>query len=252
MGHPISHSGNSGQYSRPFTCTVKPLTVTVLAAIAVACFHLISAERTDSKRIIGSLYLFPPSWRSISMPIVSFQSLLVGVGSEKPKPLSFVRKPAIVSAESCPSTNVPALGKRSNDLCEALGFEFWRVLPPNKFGLHFVDDAQVLKPQSAFASVNSFAAPHCPGEADVNAWKPARYHVNNSTPRSAVEGCNVIPNWKRSKDSVILSRQQYASRIVVDLNGANCSPSKQFACEYSATSACEKCQLIHSAQACRS
>ncbi len=59
---------------------------------------------------------------------------------------------------------------------------------------------------------------------------------------------NVIPYWKRSKDSVILSRQQYASGIVVDFNGANCLPSEQVACEYSATSACEKCQLIHSAR----
>jgi hypothetical protein len=32
----------------------------------------------------------------------------------------------------------------------------------------------------------------------------------------------------------------------VKLDGADCPPAKQFAAEYAATSACEKCQFIHS------
>jgi hypothetical protein len=81
--------------------------------------------------------------------------------------------------------------------------------------------------------------------ADVLAGKSARYDVNNSAPRSAVKGLNVIPNREMREKSVILSGAQYACCIWLPFDGADGSPSEKFSPKYSATSACEKSQLIH-------
>jgi hypothetical protein len=88
------------------------------------------------------------------------------------------------------------------------------------------------------------------GDADVLAGKPARNHVNNSAPRSSVKGANVIPNREGREKAVILSGDKYACGVWVALNGANRSPSEQFAAQYSATSAREKSQLIHFSPRC--
>jgi hypothetical protein len=80
---------------------------------------------------------------------------------------------------------------------------------------------------------------------NVLTGKSSRYNVNNSLPRSTVKGLNVIPNRERRENAVILSGDKYASCVGFPFNGADCSPSEQVASEYAATSACEKCQLIH-------
>jgi hypothetical protein len=83
------------------------------------------------------------------------------------------------------------------------------------------------------------------GGADVLAGEPARNHVNTAAPRSSVKGLHVIPYRESLKRAVVLSGQQYAGCIGLPFNGAHCSPSEQLAAKYSATSACEKSQLIH-------
>jgi hypothetical protein len=80
---------------------------------------------------------------------------------------------------------------------------------------------------------------------DVLAGKPARYNVNNSSPRLAVKGAYVIPNRERRENFVILSGAQYACGIWFPFNGTNGSPSEQLSPENASTSACEKSQLIH-------
>jgi hypothetical protein len=83
------------------------------------------------------------------------------------------------------------------------------------------------------------------GNANILAGKAARNHVNNSPPRFSVKGANIIPDRERVENAVILSLDKYACGVWFSLDGANCSPSEQCPCEYSATSACEKSQLIH-------
>jgi hypothetical protein len=99
-----------------------------------------------------------------------------------------------------------------------------------------------MTPHSGSGSINAGAFSGC---ADVLARKSSRYHVNNSSPRSAVKGLNVIPNRESRENAVILSGGKYASCVGFPLNGADCSPSEQMSSEYSSTSACEKSQLIH-------
>jgi hypothetical protein len=71
------------------------------------------------------------------------------------------------------------------------------------------------------------------------AGKAARYDVNNSSPRSAVKGLNVIPNRERRENAVILSSGKYASCVGFPFNGADGSPSKEVTAEYSSASARE-------------
>jgi len=71
------------------------------------------------------------------------------------------------------------------------------------------------------------------------AWEPARNHVNTTAPRLSVEGADVVPDGEWLKVSVVLPGHENASGVVVEFNGAHSPPSKQFAAEYAATSACE-------------
>jgi len=89
----------------------------------------------------------------------------------------------------------------------------------------------------------------CPatGDADVLARESARYDINKAAPWSSVKGLNVIPNRERRENAVILSGEQYACWVGGPFDGADGAPSEQVASEYSATSACEKSQLIHAA-----
>jgi hypothetical protein len=82
------------------------------------------------------------------------------------------------------------------------------------------------------------------GSTDVLAREAARHHVNRSAPRRSVEGLNVIPDRERVKASVVLSGDQNIPCVGVPFDGADGSPPEKFAAEYSATRACEKCQLI--------
>jgi hypothetical protein len=84
------------------------------------------------------------------------------------------------------------------------------------------------------------------GDADVLAREAARYHVNNSAPGSAVKGANVIPYREGREKAVILSLGKNARGVGLALNSADSSPPEQVSAEYSAASACEKSQLIHS------
>jgi hypothetical protein len=104
-----------------------------------------------------------------------------------------------------------------------------------------VNDARHLSPHPASFSINSCAFSCC---ADVLAWKPARYNVNNSSPGMSVKGSYVIPNWESFEKPVILSGAQYACWVRFPLNGTDCSPAKQLSGKYASTSACEKSQLI--------
>jgi hypothetical protein len=114
--------------------------------------------------------------------------------------------------------------------------EHWAVFHKYVSGSNFANHPRHVIPHGGLLSVKSCAA-SC--DADVGTWKSSRYDINNSCPRFSVKGLYVIPNRERRENAVILSGAQYACWVWLPLNGANCSPSKQFAAEYSSTSACE-------------
>jgi hypothetical protein len=153
-----------------------------------------------------------------------------------------VRGANIGRGNNSPFRIVPERGKVTEHPVESSRNESWAVFNECEAGSYFANDAGHFVPHPAALAVESFP---CPGDADVLAWEAARYHVNKASPRSSVKGANVIPNRERREHAVILSGEQYACWVGFPLDSADGSPSEQVAAEYSATSACEKCQLIH-------
>jgi hypothetical protein len=139
-------------------------------------------------------------------------------------------------SEHSPARIKPHLGQISKNSSKPASSEHWGVFHENVAGFHFANDAGHFSPESAAgpADAGSFA-----GGADVLAGKPSRNHVNTASPRLAVEGSHVVPNGEWLKAAVVLPGHEHASGVGVEFNGAHGSPSKQFAAEYAATSACE-------------
>lgn len=100
-----------------------------------------------------------------------------------------------------------------------------------------------ISPQSPERSPSIPAPP--PRNGDILAREAPRNHVNSSFPRPSIKGANVIPNWEGWEKSFILSGGKNARGVGLELDSADSAPAEQLASEYSATSACEKSQLIH-------
>jgi len=165
----------------------------------------------------------------------------VGVG-HKPEALASVRRSNIGSSHNSPLRVIPERGKITKDSVKSSSNEHWAILHEDVTGSYFANHPRHVLPHSASLTVESISFA-CDG--DVLTGKPARYDVNNSSPRFSVKGLNVIPNRERREKTVILSGAQHACWIWLPLDGADSSPSEEMSAKYSATSACEKSQLIH-------
>ena len=95
-------------------------------------------------------------------------------------------------------------------------------------GSNFAHDARHVAPHSAAGAVDSCALA---GNADVLARKPARYHVNNSSPHRSVKRENVIPYRECRENSVVLPLHKNACCKLISLDSANRSPSEDNPCE---------------------
>jgi hypothetical protein len=174
-------------------------------------------------------------------PLLPRLSLAIGVG-HKPEPVALVGRPNVGSSQHCPPAVIPERGQVTEDGSESPSNEGWAVFHEREAGSNLANDPRHVGPHSAALSVNACALS---GNADVLARESARNHVNKSAPRSSVKGANVIPNREGREKAVILSGGKYACGVGLPLDSADCAPSEQVPAEYSATSACEKSQLIH-------
>jgi hypothetical protein len=147
-----------------------------------------------------------------------------------------VRRSNVGSSQHCPLAVIPERGQITEDNSESPSNESWTVFHEDESGSNFANDARHVSPHSGLLAGDSCAL-SC--NADVLAWKPARYHVNNASPWLSIKGLNVIPNRERRENSVILSGAQNASGIGSPLDSTNGSPSKQVASENASTSARE-------------
>jgi hypothetical protein len=147
-----------------------------------------------------------------------------------------------VCADNSPPRIKPHLGNISKHSTESANNNRWAVFHEHESRSNFANDSGHFGPEAAFFAVD---APAFAGNRYVGARKSARNHVNNSSPRLSVKGSHVIPDGKRFQASVVLSRHKNAGGVGVVFDGTDGVPPKEFAPEYSATSACEKSQLIH-------
>jgi hypothetical protein len=125
-------------------------------------------------------------------------------------------------------SHIPHRGKISNNSVESEKSKVWRVFNENVSWQNFADDSLKFTPQPRTRTVESSLRPI---DGDVLARKPARNHVNNSAPRSAVKGANIIPDRERLENAFILSSAQYASGVGVDFDGTDGAPSEQHPAE---------------------
>jgi hypothetical protein len=146
------------------------------------------------------------------------------------------------SGKHSPSSIKPHRGKVSKDSLKSSNKEGWRVFHEHESWSNFINHARHFSPKSAAFAIESSPLSGC---AQVLAGEPARHHVNKSAPRPSVKGANVIPDRERRKNFIVLALAQNPNCVGLPFNGADGSPSEQLAAEYSATSAREKCQLIH-------
>jgi len=137
---------------------------------------------------------------------------------------------------------VPDGGKVFEDSDKAASSQEGTVFDEDVMRDDFANDSGVFPPQTTSTAGESCAIT-C--RADVLARKPARYDINNSAPRSSVEGTYIVPNGERWEMPVILSLHESSRAKGADFHSSDCPPSQQNTAENSSSSACEKCQLIH-------
>jgi hypothetical protein len=161
--------------------------------------------------------------------------LHVGVGHD-PDAVAFVRGTGMVRTLHSPLRIVPQRGQVPKYCSESSGNKHWGIFHEHEARSYFANDSRKFFPESAALAGNSFSF-SCGG--NVLARKPARNNVNNSAPRFAVKGANIIPDGKRGQTSVVLSCDQYACGVCVEFNGADGTEPAEDSPEYAATSARE-------------
>jgi hypothetical protein len=160
-------------------------------------------------------------------------SWVVGVG-HKPESVALMRRSNVGSSQHCPSTVIPERGQVTEYDSESASNECWTVFHEDVSGSNLANDPRHVSPHTGSLATDSCAFP---GNADVLARKAARYDVNNSAPRSAVKGLNVIPYREGRKKAVILSGGKYASWVWLPFDCADSSPSEQLSPSFSPASA---------------
>lgn len=169
-------------------------------------------------------------------------SLALSVGQD-PDPVPLVRGSNIGRAQHSPFRIEPERGQVSKHPPKSPNSESWGVFHAHETGSNLANDTGHVGPQPGAFAVD-------PGSlacnADVLAREAARNHVNSSAPRPPVEGCHVVPNREGRQRAFVLPCGQDCDGVGVSLDCTDGAPSEQVACEYAATSACEKSQLIHS------
>jgi hypothetical protein len=148
----------------------------------------------------------------------------------------------MVSAEHSPARIIPHRSQVSENTSKPSRSEDWGVFHERESRSNLANDSGHFSPQPASFPVDSFSGS---GRADVLTREAARHDIHQTTPRSSVEGCDVVPDWEGFEASVVLSGHEDTSGVSVEFDRTDAAPPEKFPPEYSATSACEKCQLIH-------
>jgi hypothetical protein len=148
----------------------------------------------------------------------------------------------MMGSHNSPSRIIPQRGKITEDHGKSSSHKRWAVLHEYVSRSNFTDNARHLPPQSAPLSSDAFAFA---GNTDVLTRKASRHHVNSASPRASVKGSYVIPDREGWQASVVLPGDQHVPCVGVEFDGADGSPTEKVSAEKAASSASEKCQLIH-------
>ena len=163
-----------------------------------------------------------------------------GVGID-PHPFTLVSCSSVRSGKHSPDSIIPQSGQVSENDAKPPKSESCRVFHDDVARSNLANDSGHFTPESAMLAVESLTSSD---HANVLAREAARDDIHQSTPRFAVEGSDIIPDREVRQASVVLAGEQHAAGVVVEFDGTDGFPSKEFASKYAAACACEKCQLI--------
>jgi len=71
------------------------------------------------------------------------------------------------------------------------------------------------------------------------AWESAADDVDVTSPRSSVEGADIVPDWESWQASIGLSGKQDSPGVGIKLNSASDAPSKQSPAQDAASCPCK-------------
>lgn len=156
-------------------------------------------------------------------------------------------------SQHAPPRIVPHCGQVSENSSKPSRSEYWGVFHEDVARSNLANDSCELSPEAGSRTVEPCAFS---GATDVLAREAARNDermadaakLADDSAHSVVslrERPHVVPNWERIKASVVLPGREDGASVGVELDGADGAPSKDLTAEDSATSAREKCQLIH-------
>lgn len=119
-------------------------------------------------------------------------SLLFGVGQrEDPESVTLVARTNPIRADRTPLRIEPEGGKVSEDVGESsTRSESWDIFQEHDAGSYLANDAGDGGPDPAIISDSASFA----GKAPRLTREAGRDEIHAATPRSAVEGCNIIPD----------------------------------------------------------
>lgn len=155
-----------------------------------------------------------------------------------------MRRPKLFCGKYIPDRIEPETDKRPDNLGEACGNKFWRVLEEDKAGGALIDDASNAGPEPSIV----FESAASSGDRERLAWEARSDDIHDPMPRAAVEGREIVPDRREIQGRVFHPRHEAGRRVRVDLNMTNSSVSPSQGkpeSEVKAANSGTKSQAIH-------
>jgi hypothetical protein len=116
-----------------------------------------------------------------------------GVGQEE-EALALVGCPDLRRAEHVPFASEPERGQIPEYVFNSAMKEIWDVLQEHVAGSYVANHPRDLGPEPAVI----VGLGTLPGEAPGLARETRSDEIHDATPRAAVKGCDIVPNWGRT------------------------------------------------------
>jgi len=147
------------------------------------------------------------------------ESVAVGVG-QYPDSFSVVRGIKVGRSIHSPRRIKPQRGQVSKDSSKSANNKVWRIFHEHETGSSFANHSHHLSPESAARPFDSFdfAGRGC---RDVLAREATADDVCFASPRVAIEGLHIVPDWEARQDSVPLPLQEHGAAVWIEFDGAD-------------------------------
>lgn len=147
-------------------------------------------------RLAGVAHVFAtrPRFCLIDAPELSDRFVLsrcvrVGVGQTEP-PLSLVWSANVGRCETEPFRIVPCFGQRPENVVDPHSKDAWDVFQEDESRSHLANDSINVGPEPSIVVESGALADN----GDWLARESRSDEIHNATPRSAIEGCEIVPN----------------------------------------------------------